>query len=124
MFKIEKQSANRLDIELRGTINIETMRTGLDALIKQSKDVESGQMLYTIRDFSMPTIGAIGIEMSRLPALFSLLGKYDKCAVLSDSSWLRNAATAKGALIPGLDIMSFELDEREAAEAWLSDLSA
>jgi hypothetical protein len=120
MFKITKQSADRVDIELEGSLDADTMRTALDDLIEKSEDVRKGRMLYKISDLSLPTWGAIGVEMSRLPKLFGLLGKFDRCAVLSDSSWLRKAAEVEGALFPGLEIKSFSLDEREAAEAWLN----
>ncbi len=119
MFKITRKSANRLDIAISGSIDADAMRTALDDLIAQSEDIREGQMLYTISDFSLPTLAAIGVEMARLPKLFGLLAKFDKCAVLSDSSWLRKAATVEGALFPGLDIKSFELDDVEAAETWL-----
>lgn len=120
MLNIIKKSNNRVDIELIGDLNADTMRIGLDELIEASKDVSNGHMLYKISDFSMPTLGAIGVEISRLPKLFGLLAKFDKCAVLSDSDWLRTAAAVEGALFPGIDIKSFEFDEIDAAEAWLA----
>ena len=76
-------------------------------------------MLYTIREFALPTMGAIGVEITLLPKLFGLLGRYDKCAVVTDSNWLRNAARVEGALVPGLEINSFEMKDMAAAEAWL-----
>lgn len=124
MLNIIKKSNNRVDIELIGDLNTDTMRIGLDELIEASKDVSNGHMLYKISNFSMPTLGAIGVEISRLPKLFGLLAKFDKCAVLSDSNWLRTAAAVEGALIPGIDIMSFEFDEVDAAEAWLAAAAA
>lgn len=120
MFSLDKKWANRLDIEISGSIDAETMRRALDDLLAQSEDIRDGRMLYTITDFSMPSLGAIGVEMSRLPKLFGLLSKFDRCAVLSDANWLRKAAEVEGALFPGLEIKSFELGERDAAEAWLN----
>jgi hypothetical protein len=119
MFEITKPSANRVDISLSGSLDADAMRTALDDLIETSETVKHGRMLYRITDFSMPTFGAIGVEMARLPKLFGLLGKYDKCAVLSDSAWLRKAAVVEGSLFPGLEIRSFEPGEDAAAEAWL-----
>ena len=119
MLKITKLSADRVDIELSGTLDAASMRTALDELIEKSENVSNGRMLYKITDFSLPTLGAIGVEMTRLPKLFGLLGKFDKCAVLSDSNWLRKAAVVEGAIFPGIDIKSFEMDELDAAEAWL-----
>lgn len=120
MFNITKQSPDRLDIELFGTLNTDDMRLGLDELIEQSEDISNGKMLYTITDFTMPTLGAIGVEFMRLSKLFGLLGKFDKCAVLSDASWIRTAAEIEGAVFPGIDIKSFELKDVQAAEDWLA----
>ncbi len=120
MLTVTKPSTNRVDIELGGKLDADSMRVALDDLIDKSEDVRNGLMLYTISDFSLPTLGAIGVEMTRLPKLFGLLAKFDKCAVLSDSGWLRKAAVVEGALFPGIDIKSFELHERDAAEQWLN----
>lgn len=121
MLTITKPRQNRIDIELRGTLDAETMRVALDDLIAKSEDVTNGRMLYKIPEFSMPTLGAIGVELKRLPKLFGLLGKFDRCAVLSDAGWIRTGAEIEGALFPGIQIKSFELDDTEAAEAWLSE---
>lgn len=120
MFTITKPAANRLDIALSGSIDAETMRKALDDLIDKSEDVTHGRMLYTITDFAFPTMGAIGVEFTRLSKLFGLLGKFDRCAVLSDAGWLRKAAEVEGALFPGIEIKGFELGEKDAAEAWLA----
>lgn len=124
MLQITKKSDTRIDIDLEGTIDADAMRDGLDKLFAASDGVTHGRMLYRITNFSLPTMAAIGVEMARLPQLFGLLGKYDRCAVLTDSGWLRKAATVEGALFPGLDIRSFDLGEEDAAEAWLADTAA
>lgn len=120
MLRVTKPSPNRVDIELSGTLDADAMRAALDDLIAKSEDVTNGKMLYTITDFSMPSLGAIGVELQRLPKLFGLLGKFDRCAVLCDESWLRTAAEIEGALFPGIQIKSFERAEAEDAEAWLA----
>ena len=120
MLKITKPAIDRVDIELDGELDADMMRDALDDLIAKSEGVENGRMLYRITEFSMPTLGAIGVELSRLPGLFSLLGKFDRCAVLSDAAWIRNVAVVEGALIPGLEIKAYDLDETDAAKVWLS----
>ena len=120
MLKITKPSANRLDIDLSGSIESDAMRRALDELIELSKDTRHGVMLYRITDFAMPTLGAMGVEMSRLPQLFGLLPKFKKCAVLCDTSWVRKAADIERALFPGIDIKGFDLKEAAVAEAWLA----
>jgi len=112
MFKVTKQSNSRVDIEFEGALDADGMRIAMDELLEKSQNVEDGRMLYRIGDFKMPTLGALAVEFSKLPKLFSLLGKYDKCAVLSDTAWIRKATEIEGALIPGIEIKSFALRAR------------
>ena len=53
-----------------------------DDLLKSSKDIENGRMLYRISEFDFPTLGALGVELSRLPRLFKFMKKFDRAAVL------------------------------------------
>ena len=52
--------------------------------------------------------------------MFGLLGKFDRAAVLTDKAWLKGASELEGALIRGLEIKAFPLEQRAEAEAWLS----
>ena len=120
MFTVEKPSPNRIDIVINGQLDADTMRQALDALVTKSDDIVEGRMLYTINDFAFPTLAAIGVDFARIPALFGVIGKFDKCAVLADASWIRAIAAIEGALIPGLAIKAFDEDETAQAEAWLA----
>lgn len=124
MFTITKPAPNRVDIALSGKLTSEDMSKGLDDLVAQSEDVRDGVMLYTITDFEIPEFGAFFVEISRLPKLFGLLGKFDRCAVLCDTGWIRTAAEVEGAIFPGIDIKGFELADRDQAEAWLASGTA
>ena len=120
MFKVIPNGKNRLDIEMSGKLNAEDMKIALDELVSKSKNIENGKMLYEIIDFHLPTLGAIGVEFSRLPAMFGLMKKFDRAAVLTDKTWLKKVSEFEGALYPGLEIKAFNLDQKEEAEAWLS----
>ena len=120
MLTITKPSDNRVDLDLSGTLDAETMRNALSELIEKSEGVSGGRMLYKISDFAFPTLGAIGVEMGYLPKLFGLLGKFEKCAVLSDAAWIRNAAELEGRMFPGIEIKAFAMGDSAAAEAWLA----
>jgi hypothetical protein len=109
MLTVTKPGPDRLDITLSGTLDAEAMGAGLDQIIAQSEGMKHGRMLYRITDFAMPTLGALAVEFERLPKLFALLGRFDRCAVLSDTAWLRTVAEVEGALIPGLEIKAFDL---------------
>jgi hypothetical protein len=120
MFKVTENGANRLDIELSGKLNEEEMKTALDELLSKSENIESGTMLYDIIDFQIPSMSAIGAELSRLPSLFDLIKRFDRVAVLADKTWIQKVSELEGALIPGLEIKAFSRDQRMKAEAWLS----
>lgn len=123
MLNISKPSDNRLDIELSGALGTDEMRAALDDLIGKSEDIMHGKMHYTILDFEMPTMGAMAVELQQMPKLFSLIGKFHKCAVLSDAAWIRTAAEIEGAVFPSLEIKGFPLSEKQAAQDWLDDRS-
>jgi hypothetical protein len=119
MLNVSKISANRLDIELSGALDADAMRSALDNLVEKSEGVTDGKMLYRISDFEMPTLGAMAVELYQMPKLLGLIGKFEKCAVISDVAWIRTAAEIEGAVFRSLEIKSFALADTEAAEAWL-----
>ena len=120
MFKVMPNGKNRLDIELSGKLDVEDMKIALDELVSKSENIENGKMLYEIIDFHLPSLGAIGVEFSRLPAMFGLIKKFDRAAVLTDKTWLKKATEFEGALFPGLEIKAFNRDQKAEAEDWLS----
>ena len=121
MLTVEQNGENRLDLELSGKIDADVMKVALADLFNKSQDIKNGVMLYRIRDFDLPTLGAIGVEFSNIPELFKLISKFDKAAVLADQSWIRVVGEIEGSLIPGLEIKAFELDKDSDAEAWLAE---
>ncbi|MEA3278661.1 MAG: STAS/SEC14 domain-containing protein [Pseudomonadota bacterium] len=120
MFKVIQKGKNRLDIEMSGKLDSEEMKTALDELVSKSEDIENGRMLYEVVYFHLPSLGAIGIEFSRLPSMFLLMKKFDRAAVLTDKAWLQKVSELEGALCPGLEIKAFNRDQKEEAESWLS----
>lgn len=120
MFKVIENGTNRLDIEMSGKLDAESMKVALDELVSKSENIENGKMLYVIIDFQLPTLSAIGVEFSRLPSMFRLMKKFDRAAVLTDKTWLKKASEFEGALFPGLEIRAFNIDQKAEAEAWLS----
>lgn len=120
MIKISNTAPNRVDITITGPLDADAMRTGLDDLLAASESITGGQMLYTIPEMVWPSLSAIAVEMARLPQLFGLLAKFDRCAVLTDANWIKTAAEIEGALFPGIAIKGFGMGERAAAEAWLA----
>ena len=120
MFKVTQNGMNRLDIKMSGKLNSEEMKIALDELVSKSKNIENGKMLYDVIDYHLPSLGAIGIEFSRLPSMFGLMKKFNRAAVLTDKTWLKKVSEFEGVLFPGLEIKAFNRDQKEEAEAWLS----
>ena len=120
MFKITQNGINRLDIEMSGKLNADEMKTVLDELISKSKNIENGKMLYDVIDYNLPSLGALLIEISRLFEMLGWMKKFNRAAVLTDKTWLKEASEFEGALIPGLEIKAFDRDQKAEAEAWLS----
>ena len=119
MFTVENNGPNRVDIHLSGKLDAGEMRTAINDLISKTRDVENGKMLYEIGDFDIPTLGAIGVELSSLPELFGMIRRFDRAAVLADQVWIQKISEIEGALFPGLEIKAFDRNQRAEAEAWL-----
>jgi hypothetical protein len=119
MLTVTKPAPNRIDIVLSGSVDADAMRAGLKDLMQKAEGVEHGRMLYRIPDLAMPSLGAVAVELGSIPRLFSLLHRFDRCAVMTDSDFLRRAAAFEGALLPGLEVKGFALDALAEAEAWL-----
>jgi hypothetical protein len=124
MLTVTETGPGRLDVVVEGRIDAEAMRAGLDELIARSQGVEHGRMLFVVPEAVLPSLGALGVELSRLPKLLGLIRRYDRGAVLSDSSWLRRAAEAEGAILPGFAVRAFAMDRRAEAEDWLERAAA
>jgi hypothetical protein len=120
MFQVTRKGPSRIDIEFSGSLDSDEMKVALEDLINTAKDIEHGRVLYRIRDMGFPTLGAVGVELSRLPELFRLMKNFDRAAVLADKEWIKIGSEIEGALIPGITIKAFDPDEEEEAEAWLA----
>jgi len=119
MFSVTQPAPNRIDLELSGKLSDQELKLGFDELIAVSTDFTQGKMLYRITDFSFPSLKALALEITRLPALFKLISRFDRVAIVADKRWLRRSGEIKGALIPGITVQGFDTDEEELAEKWL-----
>ncbi|MFI2811715.1 STAS/SEC14 domain-containing protein [Microbulbifer zhoushanensis] len=120
MLSIKRTGPNRIDIEFSGDLNGAGMEKALDEFVALSRELENGRMLYRIRDFHLPSFGAMVIKFSRLPELLRAMTHFERAAVITDADWIQTASELEGKLFPGLDIKGFDLDEEDEAEAWLA----
>lgn len=119
MFQVTRESDSRLNVEFSDKLDKETMKRLLDELMAKSVDISQGALLLRIDEFDFPSLGAIGVELSRMPSLFRFIRRFDRAAVVVDKAWVRKASAIEGALIPGLDLKAFDLSQSAEAEAWL-----
>lgn len=119
MLTITSRGPNRLDIDFQGSIDAAQMRAGLDDLFAKAAGIEHGRMLYRIRDFDMPSVGAIAVELRQMVPLLRLLRRFDRIAVVADAGWVRRMSEIEGALFPGLELKAFDPAHAAEAEAWL-----
>jgi len=120
MFRIEKVSDNQLNMEVSGKLGSEDMKRALDELVEKSKGIAHGKLLFDVVDYHLPSLGAIAVELSRLPSMLGFIRKFDRAAVTADEDWLKTISELEGKLIPGLTIKGFNRSQRVAAEAWLN----
>lgn len=119
MFQVTRVSDKRIEIDFSGKLNSEEMRAAIDELLRKAEGIEHGRMLYRIGEFEFPTLGAVAVELARIPALFGMIRRFDRAAVVADKEWVRKASEIEGALIPGLEIKAFAPGEAPEAEVWL-----
>ena len=120
MFQVTKQGNNRLNIEFSGKLNRDDMKVALDDLIQKSQGIQQGRIFYRIGDIDLPSLGALALELQRIPQLLRVIRRFDRVAVVSGTSWVRKAGEIEGALMPGLQVKSFDLNQEKDAEAWLA----
>jgi hypothetical protein len=120
MLDIQKEKDGLFTIKIAGEITPAEMDREIEKLIDITKDVKSGKLLYDIRNFEMPGVGAMMVEFRKMPELFGLIKRFDKAAVLAEAPWLRVMAEWEGMLIPGLEIKSFGHKDENRAREWLA----
>ncbi|HZX79402.1 MAG TPA: STAS/SEC14 domain-containing protein [Lysobacter sp.] len=120
MHRITRLSPLRLDIDVQGRLDADAMHALIDDLLRESEGFDHGRLLCRVRDFEWPSPGALGVELSRMPELFAMIGRFGRVALLVDETWIQRLGRLEGALVPGLEVRGFALDEAAAAEAWLA----
>lgn len=120
MFQTTRVSENRVDVVFNGKLDKEAMKVALDDMIRQAKGISDGAIRVDIGAFEMPTLGAMAVELSRIPQLFRFIRQFDRMAVVASQEWVRKMSTIEGAMIPGLNLKAFAPGQSAEAEAWLA----
>jgi len=117
---------NVAHIAVTGAIAKDTLEAGLEWIdgVVEANDNFSVRVDMAKDDFA---------DLSEISGEFKQVGRMlrhasleenvgaDKCAVLTDSLFLRNSAKVEGAVIPGLEVNTFALEAADVAQTWLQD---
>ncbi|MDH1261858.1 STAS/SEC14 domain-containing protein [Pseudomonas sp. GD03944] len=119
MFQVMRNGNDRIDVEMSGQLDSNEMRAALDELSQKSEGIAHGRLFCRAHDIHLPTLATMGIEVSRLPKMFTFVRRFERMAVVADQGWVRKTSEIEGALIPGLTIKAFDPKQVVEAERWL-----
>lgn len=106
-------------LSLSGRPTNDTMKDASDWLKEASARHDEFNMCVDVAKMDFPDLGAVNDGFKKLADLWRVAPSAEKCAVLTDSQFLKSKAKIEGSVIPGLDIDSFDLEELGTAMDWL-----
>ena len=118
--RTEQEEPSLLRLEIGGEIDAAEMEAGLERFLSTAEPLERFDLLYLVHDVRFPTLSAMRVELARLGRLWRLLPRLGRVALVANQGWIRAAAKAESAIIPGLTIETFEADDEARARAWLA----
>lgn len=116
---------NIVQMSVNGPMTRETIESTFEWIktVQSSADGANDnlQICVEMQSESFADLSEASQQFRRVGEVLRRAPEIDRCALITDSSWIRNSAKIEGAVIPGLDLMSFAPDETEAAKKWLRD---
>lgn len=116
-----KLNNNIAFMSVNGTMSKDSLDEGLSWMDQVAETEESFNICVNIDTENFDDLSAAREEFIRVGRVLRHAATAEKCAILSDSAFLRNSAKIEGAVIPGLEINAFDLNEATTAEKWLKD---
>ena len=124
MFTTETDPSGFVIVDVTGTIDAISMETGLEAFLAATAGLDHLDILYRIHGMDLPTLGAIAVELQHLPALFGVLARMRKVALIADRHWIEVAAQAEAGIFRSIRLAVFQPGQELEARAWLLAPSA
>ncbi|MHA7820692.1 MAG: SpoIIAA family protein [Erythrobacter sp.] len=78
-----------------------------------------GHVLIDVSSNSDFTLAAVTVELTHIPTLIKWIYGLDRIAIISDDDWVRTGARLESALLPRVTYEVYDVDEAEAALAWV-----
>lgn len=104
-----------------GQVSKEEMAEGLGWFSEVLDSNDNFNMCVDMAQGDFDGLGEVRQGFTRVADVLRAVPSVDKCAVLTDSMFLRNSAKVEGAVIPGLEIEAYKIEEIAPAVSWLKD---
>lgn len=112
-------------MNVTGKMAADTLTESYDWLTEAAGETSTGedshalQLRVTLREENFDNLAEASAGFQQVGKVFRHVPALDKCAVVTDSAFLRNTAKVEGAVIPGMDLMTFAPEGVDAADSWL-----
>lgn len=120
-----KLNNNIVHLDISGPLAKESVEASLEWIKKFQNNASEANDNFAIQ-VDMPK-GEFE-DLSEMSRQFQTIGRMlrhsksaDKCAVITDSIFVRNSAKVESSVIPGLEIRTFDFDDTDVAKRWLKD---
>ena len=108
-------------MRVSGTVTQEEMAEGLGWFSEVAEANDNFNMCVDMAQSDFDGLGDVRKGFTRVADVLRAVPSVDKCAVLTDSMFLRNSAKVEGAVIPGLEIEAYKIEDIAPAVSWLKD---
>lgn len=112
---------NVAHIRVKGSLAQDALEAGLDWMDEAAEANDNFNIRVEMAQDDFEDLSEIRSEFTRVGRMLRHAPAAEKCAVLTDSLFLRNSAKVEGAALPGLELNTFDLKAQEVAQNWLRD---
>ena len=113
-----------VQMSVNGPMTSETVQSSFDWIENVQSEIATNdnlQICVEMQADNFSDLAEASQQFRRVGEVLRRAHDIDRCALITDSTWIRNSAKIEGAVIPGLELMAFAPDESETAEKWLRD---
>ncbi len=113
-----------VQMSVNGPMTSETVQSSFDWIENvqsESATNDNLQLCVEMQADNFSDLAEASQQFRRVGEVLRRAHDIDRCALITDSNWIRTSAKVEGAVIPGLELMAFAPEEADAAVKWLRD---
>ena len=122
MIEILPSPDNVLSIQASGTLTGEDYDRMIAEIEDKLKAHEKIGIFFDATGFDDMTADAIRKDLSYSLSKLSEWHRFSRNALVTDKQWMKALAAGVAPFMPGIEIKTFEPEERDAAITWVSQL--